>query len=109
MNYIQISEEGYEEFKGFLDYSYSTTDNHTIRISYIGRNCDGTTFNIDLGKEEPDDIVEKVKDITFIMSKDLIDEFQGFIILSNNENNGNGLEFKPVVAPPSPCTVCPGC
>ncbi|MDP4144016.1 MAG: HesB-like protein [Bacillota bacterium] len=107
MCYIQISDEAYNEFKEMLDSSpLGTCD---IRISYMGRNCNGTLFNIDAGIEEENDVVEQVKDIKFIMEKTMLDEYEGFIILSNNENNGTGLELKPVVAPPSPCTVCPGC
>jgi HesB-like selenoprotein len=107
MENIKISEEAYEEFKGFLD--YNKLPNYDLRISYMGRNCSGLIFNIDNGVKEDNDIVEKVKDINFIMDEELIKEYGGFIILSNNENEGRGLELRSVIEPKSPCTVCPGC
>lgn len=107
MNNIRISEEAYKEFKDFLD--YNNVENYNLKITYMGRNCAGPVFNIDTGKQGPNDILEQVKDINFFIGKDLIDEYEGFIILSNNENNGKGLELKPVKAPKSGCSVCPGC
>ncbi|MDP4177407.1 MAG: HesB-like protein [Bacillota bacterium] len=107
MKNIQISQEGYNEFKTFLD--NCNMSDYNLRISYIGKNCSGAVFNIDRGEEQQNDIIEKINELTFYIDKDLIEEFKGFIILSNSENNGNGLELKTVLVPKSPCTVCPGC
>ncbi len=107
MKYITISEEGYKEFDGFLDSINFSSKN--LRIRYLGKKCSGPVFNIDFGVEGKGDIVEEVKDIKFIMHKELLDEYGGFIILSNNENNGQGLILKPVIEPVGGCSVCPGC
>ncbi|HEY5525675.1 MAG TPA: HesB-like protein, partial [Clostridium sp.] len=42
--------------------------------------------------------------------KTLIDEFGGFIIISSEENDGNGLLLKPVIQPEeNECGSCMGC
>lgn len=107
MKNVQISSDAYEEFKAFLD--CGNLDSYNLRISYLGRNCSGPIFNIDSGEKGPNDIIEQINDINFIIGKDLIEEFEGFIILSNSENNGKGLELKTVKVPKSPCSVCQGC
>ncbi|SHH78286.1 HesB-like protein [Clostridium grantii] len=107
MEYIKISDEAYEEFKGFLE--YSDIKNFNIRISYLGKKCSGCIFNIAEGKIEKKDIVVTIKDITFIINPNLIKEYEGFIILSDNENNKQGLILKPINEPESLCNVCPGC
>ncbi|MBC2578725.1 HesB-like protein [Clostridium sp. DJ247] len=108
MSYIQMSDEAYEEFKAFLD--STNIDNYDLKVIYMGRNCSGATFNLDTSGYEPNDIVEQVKDIKFFMSEELLEEYGGFIILSNNENKGQGLEFKPVNLINN-CSACPqlGC
>ncbi|AOR24500.1 HesB-like protein [Clostridium taeniosporum] len=108
MKNITISEEAYNEFKGFLDENNITDFN--IRINFAGASCSGPIFNISVSEATDTDIVEKINDISFIMEKTLIDEFGGFIILSTNENEGRGLTLKPVIAPEGGCGgSCSGC
>lgn len=104
MNYVQMSEEAYEEFKSFLE--ASNVQNYNLRISYLGRNCSGLTFNLDNDVSTKDDICQQVHDINFIADKDLINEYGGFKILSNAENGGNGLELKAIIIPKCDCSVC---
>ena len=107
MSHIQISEEAYEEFKGFL--TQNSVENYNLRVSYLGRNCSGPTFNIDISEPKATDIREEVKDIKFYIEEKIINEYGGFIVLSNNENEGKGLELKPVKDPLSGCKMCAGC
>lgn len=107
MDIIEISHEAYKEFKDYLDSSNVTTYN--LRISYMGKDCKGPIFNIAEGTEDPNDIVVDLNEVTFYIGQELIDEYEGFIILSNNENNGQGLEFKPIKPPANPCIGCSGC
>lgn len=107
MSNVRISDEAYKEFKGFLD--GHCLENYNLRVTYMGKNCKGVTFNINCEEQQPDDIVEQIKDIKFFIPQELIDEYEGFIILSNRENKGQGLEFKPMKVPKSNCTVCEGC
>jgi iron-sulfur cluster insertion protein len=111
MNKVIISDEAYTEFKGFLD--ENKVESYNIRINFAGNSCSGPAFNISIedsieAKKE-NDIVEQVKDINFIVEKALIDEFDGFTILSTEENNGRGLSLRPLTAPEGGCSSCPGC
>lgn len=102
---ITINEESYNEFKAFLE--ENNISDFNIRINFAGNSCSGPAFNISVSKATEDDVTETVNDITFIMQKDLIDEFGGFII----DKNEYGLSLKPVIAPPSGgCSGnCSGC
>jgi HesB-like selenoprotein len=107
MSYINISDEAYVEFKDFLE--FNKVENYNLRIAYLGRRCSGPIFNIATCSENTNDIVEQIKEISFIMNKELIDEYGGFEILSSNENQGEGLILKPMIAPVNNCNICPGC
>jgi iron-sulfur cluster insertion protein len=108
MKNVTISEEAYNEFKGFLEENKITDFN--IRINFAGNSCSGPVFNISLSEATADDEVEKINDITFMFEKTLVDQFGGFIILSSEENEGNGLSLKPVIAPEGGCGgSCSGC
>lgn len=104
MKFMKVSDEAYKEFKSFLD--VNNVKDCSLRISYLGTNCSGPVFNIDVGKIEDNDILDKIKDINFITDKDVINVCGGFSILSNKENNGKGLELKPFITPPSGCDGC---
>lgn len=104
MKFMKISDEAYGEFKSFLE--SSNVQDYNLKISYLGTNCSGPVFNIDTGKVEEDDVLDKVRDINFITTRELINVCSGFTILSSTENNGKGLELKPFVDPPSGCDGC---
>lgn len=107
MKNIIISDEAYEEFSGFL--KSINFNNLDLRIKYLGRKCSGPVFNVDAGTACATDIVEEIKDMKFIINKDLITEYGGFVILSSSENAGEGLILKPVIEPENNCSICPGC
>lgn len=108
MKNITISQEAYDEFKAFLEENKITDFN--IRINFAGYACSGPIFNISISEGTDADEVETVNDINFIMEKSLIEQFGGFIILSSEENEGNGLSLKPVIAPEGGCGgSCSGC
>lgn len=108
MKNINISEEAYNEFKSFLEENNITDFN--IRINFAGFACSGPIFNISISQPTDADEVEKINDVSFIYEKTLIDQFGGFIILSSEENEGNGLSLKPVIQPEGGCGgSCSGC
>lgn len=107
MNKVIISNEAYEEFKGFLD--DNNIEDYNIRINFAGNSCSGPAFNITVEESNENDVVEQIQDIKFIIQKDLIDEFDGFIILSTEENDGRGLSLRPLNAPEGGCGTCGGC
>lgn len=107
MSKVIISHEAYEEFKNFLD--ENKIENYNIRINHAGNSCSGAVFNISVEDKQEGDIVEQVNDINFIIKQDLIDQFEGFTILSTDENDGRGLSLKPLNAPEGGCGTCGGC
>ena len=106
MKNITISEQAYKEFKEFLD--ENKVESYNIRINLAGMACSGPVFNITIDEATDDDIVEVVNEVNFIIERRLISEFGGFILSSSEENNGNGLSLKPVIAPEGGCSSCGG-
>ncbi len=107
MEKILLSDEAYEEFKSFLD--ENKVESYNIRINFAGSGCSGPSFGITVGDKEEDDIVEQVKDITFLIKPSIFDEFGVFTILSSEENDGRGLSLRPLIEPVSGCGGCTGC
>jgi len=101
MKNIFISDVAYTEFKDFLD--ESNVASYNIRIGISGFSCSGPIFNIAIGIETPEDETEVINDIKFMVEKTILAEYGGFIIVSNDENNGNGIGLKPVVLPSTGC------
>ena len=108
MKNVNISEQAYSEFKAFLEENKIIDLN--IRLNFAGFACSGPIFNISVSEATDADEIEKVNEISFIYDKSLIEQFGGFIILSSEENEGNGLSLKPVITPESGCGgSCSGC
>lgn len=103
---IFIDDTAYAEFKELLD--NANVESYNVRIGLDRVGCSGPIFNVCIDESTDDDDVEVIKDITFISEKSLIEEYGGFIIVSNEENNGNGVGMKPVVTPSSGCSGCSG-
>ena len=109
MKTIDITDQGYEELLAYM--KENNIKDNNLRITEEGQNCKGVMFNIENGKKELNDIVEKVGDINFIIDQELLNEYLGFIFLSNKESNGNGFDLIPLSSPEeeSGCQSCKGC
>lgn len=110
MKTIEISDEGYEELVTYM--KENNIENNNLRITEEGKHCKkGIMFNIENGEKEFNDVVVKVKDINFIIDQELINEYLGFLFLSSNENQGNGLDLIPLSSPEeeNSCATCKGC
>jgi iron-sulfur cluster insertion protein len=108
MEKLIISNEAYEEFKGFLQ--ENNIDKFNIRIGYGGSSCHGPVFNIGVDDPQEGDIIEKVNDINFIINSEIINEFGIMTLLSTEENDGRGLSLRPLMEPEgSGCDGCSGC
>lgn len=94
---IFIDDQAYKEFKELLD--ENNVESYNIRIAVGGYSCQGPVFDILVSEAGEGDEVQKVNDITFISEKSLLEEYGGFIIVSSEENNGDGVGLKPVVIP----------
>lgn len=107
MQKIILTDEAYEEFKGFLD--ENKIDNYTIRVNHAGSSCSGPVFNISVEEPKEDDIIEQINDIKFLFRPEVIDEFGVFTILSSEENDFRGLSLRPLLEPEGGCAGCSGC
>lgn len=119
MKNIFIDEAAYMEFKELLD--ESKVESYNVRISLSHYTRRGPIFDVTVDETTEDDEIEKVNDITFIVNRSVLAEYGGFIIVSSEENNGNGVGLKPVVLPDvdfnsncssncnSGCEGCSGC
>lgn len=106
---IYINDQAYIEFKDLLD--NAKVESYNVRINIERYGCSGPIFGVFIDAATEKDDVEKIKDITFIVEKSVNEQFGGFIIVSNEENNGNGVGLKPIVTPSSEgCgDSCGGC
>lgn len=111
MNNIFIDDQAYKEFKALLDENNVDSYNIRIRISHYTRR--GPIFDITVDTPTEDDDVEIINDITFIVEKSILSKYGGFIIVSSEENNGDGVGLKPIVLPAednlSGGSSCGGC
>ncbi len=105
---IFIDDQAYKEFKELLD--ENQVESYNIRISVGGHSCQGPVFNVAVSEANDQDEVQTVNEINFIVEKSLLEQYGGFIIVSNEENNGDGVGLKPVVIPSkSGCDDGGGC
>ena len=92
-NMIEISDAGYQEFNDLLE--ANDIEPKVVRLALAGFGCSGPRFGLMVDEATDSDVVEVIKDITFIVAKDLYDEYQGFVILSDEENYGGGMSLRP--------------
>lgn len=106
MNFVvTISNETFVEFKQLL--ASNDIDKNIIRINLAGKGWGGPSFNIVLDEQKEDDLSCNIEDITFIISKDLYDQYGNFVIEGTAENN-RGLVLKPINASGGGCGSCGG-
>lgn len=104
MNFLNIDDKTFEEFKQLL--ASNDIDKNIIRINLAGMGWGGPQFNIVLDEQKDDDLVCTINDITFLLSKELHEQFGDFVMEGTSENN-KGLSLKPVN--PSEGGGCGGC
>lgn len=106
---IFINDQAYDEFKKLLD--DANVESYNVRIGLDRVGCSGPIFGVYIDEATEKDDVEKINEISFIVEKSLNEQYGGFIIVSSEENNGNGVGLKPVVQPSSDgCgSGCGGC
>ena len=90
---MTLSDAAYEEFLNFLN--TNNVEEKTIRISLAGYACSGPRFGLVVDQKKEDDVVATIKDMTFLVEKKLFEEFDGFQILSTDENKGQGMVLRP--------------
>ncbi|PKK39049.1 hypothetical protein ABB02_01664 [Clostridiaceae bacterium JG1575] len=108
MAMINISDSAYQEFRDLL--IANDIKDTTVRIALAGFGCSGPRFGLMVDEPSESDLTEKVQDLTFVVEKELIDEYEGFIILSDEENGGGGMSLRPMKLDESAsgCASCAG-
>lgn len=106
---IEITEDGYNEFNDLLE--ANEIEPKIVRLALAGYGCSGPRFGLMMDEPTNEDYIEVMKDITFIVSKDVYAEYGGFVILSDDENFGGGMSLRPKkIDDEAGCSTCPtGC
>lgn len=109
MAIVNISEPAYKEFKELL--LANDIKETTVRIALAGLGCSGPRFGLMVDDKNDADVTEIYNDLTFIVEKDLVDQYEGFTILSDEENGGAGMSLRPLKVDEnaSGCAGCSGC
>ncbi len=104
---MTLSDDAYEEFLNFLN--HNNVSDKTIRISLAGHACSGPRFGLVVDEKKDNDVISTIKDLTFLVDKDLFDEYDGFQILSTGENKGQGMVLRPNKVVDVDCGSCSSC
>lgn len=108
MSAVKMSELAYTEFVNYL--KESNVESDTLRVFLSGQGWGGPVFNLALDEQKPEDIVEKINDITFIMNGDLLKEYDGVTIKCGEENGRGGFTIEPNKTPDGGgCSSCSSC
>lgn len=98
---VQISDLAYEDFIKLL--KENDIDSNTIRIYIAGMGWSGPAFNLVLDEQKDNDIVEKVKDMNFLVDKDLSNQYGCLTLKSARENGRGGFSIEPEFQTESDC------
>ncbi|ETA79629.1 HesB family protein [Youngiibacter fragilis 232.1] len=90
---IEMSEEAYSEFFDLLE--INEIEPKIVRIALAGYGCSGPSFGLMMDEPGASDVVQVYEDITFIVAKELYEEYDGFKVLSDDENYGGGMSLRP--------------
>lgn len=105
---VNMSEIAYAEFKELLRENDITSN--VIRIYLAGMGWSGPAFNLVLDEQKNDDTVTQIKDMTFLVEKDLVNQFGSFTIKCGSENGRGGLTIETEIQSESGCGGgCSGC
>lgn len=92
---IFADKTAYTELKEFLD--KNNVESYNIRINLLRYTRKGPEFNVMVSEATDEDDIITINDINFIVEKKLLQDYGGFIIVTNEENNGQGVALLPVV------------
>lgn len=107
-NLISIDHEASEELKNIL--ASNNLEASVIRIFISGMGCGGINFNLAQDEEKDDDVSIDFEGIKYVVSKDLVEEFEGFDIIYFDNFGYGGLVVKPrKVQETGGCAGCSRC
>ena len=105
MAVVNMSEIAYAEFKELL--TTNNIDAKVIRVNLAGMGCSGPAFNLVLDEVKENDAVSPIKDIIFIVDKDLVNQYGSFTLVSGSENGREGFSIETEIQPEG--GGCAGC
>lgn len=101
MAVVQMSDVAYEDFIKLLQ--ENNIDSNTIRIYLAGMGWGGPAFNLVLDEQKDSDVVEKIKDMSFLVDKDLVSQFGSLTLKSGRENGRDGFSIEPEIQAENDC------
>ena len=104
---VSMSDGAYEEFLNFL--RTNQVEKNEIRITLAGYACSGPRFGLMVDSKKDEDLEITIKDLTFFIDEKLYEEFEGFQILSTDENMGQGMVLRHNKVVDSDCGTCSSC
>lgn len=106
---FSMSDLAYKEFKLFLLHNNVVAD--TIRINLAGIGCGGPSFNLVIDEPKSNDEAVKIGNIIFLVDKDLVAEFGGFVMKSAEETGLDSFSLEPLFKGDygDGCSTCSGC
>ena len=104
---LTMSNVAYDEFLNFL--RSNNVEKNNIRISLAGYACSGPRFGLMVDDQKDGDMEITIKDLTFYVESALYNEFEGFQILSTEENMGQGMVLRPNKVAETDCGSCSSC
>jgi len=104
---LTMSDSAYDEFLNFL--RSNNVEKNNIRISLAGYACSGPRFGLQVDDRKDGDMETTIRDLTFYVESGLYNEFEGFQILSTEENMGQGMVLRPNKVTESDCGSCSSC
>ena len=108
MNIIKVSENAFKEFKEFLKENEVTAD--VIRIHFAGMGWGGPAFSLVLDEQKETDNTQTVDGLTFLVDKEVTEQFGTLSLLSSEENGMGGFSIEPEKKPESNgCSSCSSC
>lgn len=107
MTAVKMSDIAYDEFIKLL--KENDIDSKVIRIYLAGMGCSGPAFNLVIDEQKENDLVEEIKDLKFLVEKDLVAQFGSFTLKSGSENGRGGFSIETEIKPESSCGGCTGC
>ncbi|SHK33616.1 HesB-like selenoprotein [Hathewaya proteolytica DSM 3090] len=105
MAFVNISDGAYKEFQQVL--IDNNIETKVVRIVISGMGCSGPAFGLVLDEQKENDNAVVVNDTTFLVDKDINEEFGELTIKSGEENGYGGLSIEPEIAPEGGC--CGNC
>lgn len=105
MAIINVSDQAYQEFRDLL--LANDINDTNVRIALAGFGCSGPRFGLMVDEVSETDVTETVKDLNFIVERELIEEYEGFTILSDEENGHGGMALRPMrIQEAGGCSTC---